>query len=91
MKAMARVMLVLMLVFSVVHAFDFVVNGQKLQSALASVGFGLMAYGFWRNPADGWAADGKPLVRDPLARTLSVVGIVMVLLSFVLRWSGVLE
>ena len=51
MRAFSRVLLVLMVVFSVVHAIDFVAYGQKLQNALASVGFGLMAYGTCRDPA----------------------------------------
>ena len=88
MKAFSRVMLVLMVVFSVVHALDFIFYGQKLKSVLAAVGFGLMAYGGWRNPMDQAAEDGGPAIRDPLARTLTVVGIVLVAVSFVLRFSG---
>lgn len=88
MKAFARVMLVLMAVFSVVHAIDFIFYGQKLRSVLAAVGFGLMAYGAWRNPMDQANAEGGPAIRDRLARTLTVVGIVLVVVSFVLRYSG---
>ena len=47
-----------------------------------------MAYGGWRNPMDQAAEDGGPAIRDPLARTLTVVGIVLVAVSFVLRFSG---
>ncbi|UNK56279.1 hypothetical protein MNQ95_08825 [Pseudoxanthomonas daejeonensis] len=85
MKAFSRVMLVLMVVFSVVHAIDFIAYGQKLQSALACVGFGLMAYGAWRNPWNQATAAGAG-VRNWTAQVLSTIGIVLVLVSFVLRY-----
>lgn len=88
MKAFSRVMLVLMVVFSVVHAIDFVAYGQKPQSALAAIGFGLMAYGAWRNPWDQASAAGRTVVRNRLAHTLTVIGIVLVTVSFVLRFFG---
>jgi hypothetical protein len=43
MKAFSRVILVLLVLFSLLHAIDFIAYGHKLQNALASVGFGLMA------------------------------------------------
>ncbi|WP_372016427.1 hypothetical protein [Pseudoxanthomonas sp. 10H] len=83
MKAFSRVLLVLMVVFCVVHAIDFIAYGQKLQSALASLGFGLMAYGTWREPV---ALPGPARPGQRLARGLSAVGVVLVIASFVLRW-----
>ncbi|MBO9715259.1 MAG: hypothetical protein J7507_00195 [Pseudoxanthomonas sp.] len=86
MKAFSRVILVLLVLFSALHAFYFISNGQKLQSALASLGFGLMAYGSWREERRG--ADGTPLVRDRRARGVSMLGMVLVTAYFVLRFTG---
>jgi len=88
MKAFSRVMLVLMVVFCVSHAIDFVAYGQKLQSALAAIGFGLMAYGAWRNPWDQATATGGTATRNRAAQVLSTIGIVLVLVSFVLRFAA---
>ena len=88
MRAFSRVLLVLMVVFSVVHAIDFVAYGQKLQNALASVGFGLMAYGTWRDPAYRGGGKGGTVARDRLARYLSGAGTVLVIIYFVLKFTG---
>ncbi|MBO9717361.1 MAG: hypothetical protein J7507_11290 [Pseudoxanthomonas sp.] len=87
MKAFSRVILVLLVLFSALHAFDFITNGQKLQSALASLGFGLMAYGSWCEERRG-GTDDAPAVRDRRARGVSMLGMVLVTAYFVLRFTG---
>ena len=87
MKAFSRVLLVLMVLFCVLHAIDFIAYGQKLQNALASVGFGLMAYGTWRDPASRSAGEGV-VAQDKLARYLSGTGALLVAVYFVLRFTG---
>jgi hypothetical protein len=86
MKAFSRVILVLLVLFSALHAIDFIAYGQKLQNALASVGFGLMAYGSWRE--ERRAAEGATAVRDRRARGVGIAGMVLVTVYFVLRFTG---
>jgi hypothetical protein len=86
MKAFSRVILVLLVLFSVLHAIDFIAYGHKLQNALASVGFGLMAYGSWREERRG--ADGAESVRDRWGRSVGIAGMVLVTVYFVLRFTG---
>jgi hypothetical protein len=45
-----------------------------------------MAYGTWRNPVDDGAIARGPRVRDRRARVLMWIGIVLVVISFVLRF-----
>lgn len=88
MKTFSRVMLGLMVLLSVGHAVDFIAYGGKLRSAMAAVGFGLMAYGAWRNPMDQVTVQGGPVARDETARHLSAIGMALVAIYFVLKVSG---
>jgi len=81
-------MLGMMVLLSVGHAVDFVAYDGKLPSAMASVGFGLVAYGVWRNPMHQVPVDGEAVGRDRVASDLSSIGMALVAIYFVLKVSG---
>ena len=83
-----RVFLAVGVVISLVNAVDFLFYGQELHDLMAGVGFALMSYGVYRNgfrTDQAGARSSVPL--DQPARLANIAGIVLVLASFVIRFT----
>ncbi len=82
-SAASRVLLALEILVAVFHGTDFLFDGRRPGNLLAAIGFGLLAYGTWRNGA--FRRDGSAL--HPGGRNATIIGTVFVLASFFVRYT----
>ena len=75
----AKLMLVLFVIFSVAHLVDFIYYGREPRNLISAIAFALMSFGIYKN---GFANEAP----DPVGRYASIVGIVMALVAIAMRY-----
>jgi hypothetical protein len=81
----SRVLLALELLIAVFHAGDFLFDGRRPGNLLAAIGFGLLAWGTWRNGAFRRMDEPAPLHAG--GRNATIIGTLFVLASFFVRYA----